>query len=340
MILLFIITVSFIVSILLTGFLRKYAIKHSLIDIPNNRSSHSLPTPRGGGVAIVFAYTFAMFLLFLNDFISLREGVLFWGSGIIVAIVGFWDDHGHVLPAWRLFFHFLAAAWGLYWIGGFPEIILWDEYLDLGWLGNLLAIIFLVWLLNLYNFMDGIDAIASIEAITVCFSVIFLYIIFIPDSSHWMMLVVLMSSVAGFLYWNYPPAKIFMGDAGSGFVGLTLGLLSILSATLRFDFFWAWLILLGAFIVDATVTLFFRVYSGKKIHEAHRSHAYQFASRKFGTHKLVSLVIGFINLFWLFPVAICVMAEVVDGLVGLCIAYIPLIATVYYFNAGNCRKQL
>src|SRR5687768_16066675 len=103
--------------------------------------------------------------------------------------------------------------------------------------------------------MDGIDGIASIEAITICLGGVLIYWLAAPYESAGAGGLLLLATVAGFLVWNYPPAKIFMGDAGSGFLGLVLGLLSIQAAVIKTGFFWSWVILLGAFIVDATVTL-------------------------------------------------------------------------------------
>jgi Fuc2NAc and GlcNAc transferase len=138
-------------------------------------------------------------------------------------------------------------------------------------------------MLNLYNFMDGIDGIASVEAICACLGASVLYWLSGLDALIWGPLL-LAASVAGFLYWNFPPARIFMGDAGSGFLGIVLGGLSLQAAWVSEPMLWAWLILLGVFIVDATFTLFRRLLRGEKVYEAHRSHAYQFASRRFGKH--------------------------------------------------------
>jgi len=115
--------------------------------------------------------------------------------------------------------------------------------------------VYIVWLLNLYNFMDGIDGIASIEAITVCIVGSTLYWLCFPGSTIWAASLLLIASVTGFLFWNYPPARVFMGDAGSGFLGVTLAVFAVSSVTLGQRFFWVWTILLGVFVVDATTTL-------------------------------------------------------------------------------------
>ncbi len=112
--------------------------------------------------------------------------------------------------------------------------------------------------------MDGIDGIASIEALTVCVGGVVLYILSPAADAEWIMPVLLMASVVGFLFWNFPHARIFMGDAGSGFIGLMLGMLSIQAAWLDPLLFWSWVILLGTFVVDATLTLLRRIVRGER----------------------------------------------------------------------------
>jgi Fuc2NAc and GlcNAc transferase len=320
-----------------TGALRQYAHTRWL-DVPNERSSHVEPTPHGGGLAVVVAFSLGLVALLVVGEIPVSTVVGFLGAGGLVAAVGFWDDHTHVPARWRLLAHFSAAAWGLYWLGGLPVLTLLGYSVDLGLAGDLLILVLLVWLLNLYNFMDGIDGIAGVEALTVCVAGAWLALMTLPDSAAYLPLI-LSASVLGFLVWNYPPAKIFMGDVGSGFIGLMLGLLLVSASQQDDRLFWAWLILLGAFIVDATVTLMTRLLHGEVVYEAHRSHAYQYLSRKLRRHKPVTLFYGAINLLWLFPVALLVTLGYLDGLLGLLLAYIPLAILAVYLKAGNAGKQ-
>lgn len=322
------------VSFSLTWALRRYALSRSLMDIPNARSSHSVPTPRGGGVAIVLAFTLALFMLLFAGLMASPVFAAIAGAGAVIAIIGFMDDHGHIAARWRLLGHFAASIWLLFWMGGLPAVELFGHAFDLGWLGNVLAAFYLVWLLNLYNFMDGIDGIASVEAICVCLGACLLYWIAGNVELIWAPLL-LAAAVAGFLFWNFPPAKIFMGDAGSGFLGIVLGALSIQAAWASADMLWGWLILLGVFIVDATFTLFRRLLRGDKVYEAHRSHAYQYASRRFGSHLKVTSVVALINLLWLLPIALCVVRFGLDSSLGLILAYAPLVALAIRFRAGE-----
>lgn len=327
-----------ILSFALTGFLRRYAISRSLIDIPNQRSSHTIPTPRGGGLAIVLTFIFGLCVLLAIGLTTKDASIALAGAGGITAVIGFLDDHGHIAARWRLLAHFLAAAWGVYWVGGLSPLVIAGVSVDLGWLGHSLALFYLVWMLNLYNFMDGIDGIAGVEAVTTCAGACLIY--WLRDFPQLLWPPALLTvCAAGFLCWNFPPAKIFMGDAGSGFLGIILGVLSLQATWTDPGLLWVWLILLGVFIVDATFTLMRRLLRGDKVYEAHRSHAYQFASRQFGKHLPVTGAVGLINVFWLLPIALCVSYLKMDGALGLVVAYLPLVWLAIKFRAGQLEDR-
>lgn len=330
------------VALFMTGALRRYALARSLIDIPNARSSHTVPTPRGGGVAIVVSFLLVLPLLAAMGLVAWPLVWALLGSGVGVAVLGFLDDHGHIAARWRLLGHFAAAIWALFWLGGLPPVHVFGFTLELGWLGHVLAAVYLVWLLNLYNFMDGIDGIASVEAICVCLGgALLLALLGLANSAQpagIFAVLLLAAAVAGFLFWNFPPARIFMGDAGSGFLGITLGVLSLQAAWVAPQLLWSWLILLGVFIVDATFTLLRRLLRGDKVYEAHRSHAYQYASRRAGRHLPVTLAVACLNLIWLLPIALWVGLGGLDGFAGVLIAYAPLVCLALKFNAGELES--
>jgi Fuc2NAc and GlcNAc transferase len=322
------------VSLLMTVALRKYALSKKLIDIPNERSSHTIPTPRGGGVAIVVVYLLTLPFLSLNGILHGSDVASMFGAGVLVAVIGFIDDHGHIAARWRLVGHFLAAGWALYFLGGLPAIDILGVTTQLGLVGDGIAVIYLVWLLNLYNFMDGIDGVAGIEALTTCIGGSLVYIVAGHSQMVWAPMI-LGGAVVGFLWWNFPPARIFMGDAGSGFLGITLGILSLEAMRVNSDFLWCWLILLGVFVVDASLTLIRRLMRGDKVYEAHRTHAYQFASRLYGKHYPVTLAVLVINLIWLMPLSVAVALGMIDGFLGVCVAYTPLVLLAVRYNAGK-----
>ena len=337
MMLLWFLPAILILSLVMTAGLRRYALARSVMDVPNARSSHTVPTPRGGGVAIVLTFLLAMVGLMVSGTEPINTLLALGGAGALIAVIGFMDDHGHIAARWRLLGHFVAAAWMLGWLGGLPPLEMFGWTLDMGWLGGLLAAVYVVWLLNLYNFMDGIDGIASIEAITACLGAAWLY--WLGGFGGTAVLPLLLAAaVAGFLYWNFPPAKIFMGDAGSGFIGIVLAGLSLQAAWVSPAMFWCWLILLGVFIVDATYTLVRRLLRGDKVYEAHRSHAYQFASRLYGKHLPVTVAVAALNVGWLLPVAYCVAQLGLDGALGVVLAYVPLIVLAIHYRAGDLEK--
>ena len=324
---------SLVATVLLTGGFRRYALSRSLIDIPNARSSHDVPTPRGGGLALVIVALVALVVLVGLGDISTPVFLALGGAGLAVAVVGFLDDHAHVPARWRLLGHFLAAGWGLYWLGGLPEVVLWQQPVDLGLAGDLMGAVSLVWLLNLYNFMDGINGIAGIELVTVALGgLVVASIAGIWDAG--LLLTVLIAGGLGFLVWNFPFARIFMGDACSGFLGLVLGLIAIWQGSLQPELFMAWVILLGTFLVDATLTLLRRIVRGEAFYEAHRSHAYQFASRHYGNHTPVSLAVGLINLAWLTPMAVLAVISSLPVLLVIVVAWVPLVVLAVWFKAG------
>ncbi|MGE3342202.1 MAG: glycosyltransferase family 4 protein [Vicinamibacterales bacterium] len=327
------------VSVSLTALARYYALAWEVLDIPTDRSSHHTPTPRGGGVGIALAFWFGCAVLLWRGHLDAGVAAAFAGA-IAVAAVGLADDFSHVAPPWRLLVHASAAAWALAWLGGLPPLTVFGAVVNLGWLGHVLALIYLVWLINLYNFMDGIDGIASVEATTVGLGAVLLHGLLPSADGDGMLPAVLAFAAAGFLWWNWPPARIFMGDVGSGFLGLTLGTMSIQSGWQAPELFWSWLILLGVFVVDSTVTLLRRLCAGSRLFEPHRTHAYQHIARRAPGHRRIVVMVAAINLVWLLPVATAVAIAWIDGFAGVVVAYAPLVWVAFKFNAGEAGGRV
>ncbi len=325
-----------LVSFLLTRIVMRIAVERRLLDVPNERSSHAHPVPRGGGVAIILTFMLSMTIAtsFWTPDGTLLAAIL--GGGALVAFVGLVDDFRDVSVGWRLASHVLAALWALYWLGGVPEGLLPGAPSALI---QFLGIVSILWLINLYNFMDGIDGLASIETVTVCLGGVVLYASRPTGDMAWIPPAMMLASTAGFLVWNYPPARIFLGDAGSGFLGFMMAVFCVHAAHLDTALFWAWMILLGVFIVDSFVTLIRRALRRQPLKTAHRSHAYQFASRKYRGHAVVSLAVGAINLVWLLPMALLVAKGRVLPVPALLIAYLPLIGLAFHFKAGAAELQ-
>ncbi|CAA6812612.1 MAG: Undecaprenyl-phosphate N-acetylglucosaminyl 1-phosphate transferase (EC [uncultured Sulfurovum sp.] len=258
--------VLFLLSFILTYVIKNYAIKHTLIAEVNERSSHTIPTPHGGGVAIAITWFLGLsYLFYFNEIESSLYYALMCGA--IIAILGYVDDIVDLGSRIRFFVQLFVALWGLYLLGGL-------HYLDFGffrlenqYIVNLVAIIGIIWSINLYNFIDGIDGYAGSEAVFLGFAGYTLF-----GGTHFLVLIV---TVLGFLLWNWHKAKIFMGDVGSTFLGYTVAIFTIYYSNVEATNMWIWLVLFSLFWFDATVTLFRRYKNGEKLSQAHKKHAYQ-----------------------------------------------------------------
>ncbi|MEO5883664.1 MAG: glycosyltransferase family 4 protein [Caldimonas sp.] len=322
----------------LTSSVRRYALHANLLDRPNERSSHTVPTPRGGGVAIVVSYLCLVVVFALREPAQARLATALLGGGGLVALLGFIDDRRHLPARWRFAGHLLASAWVIAWFGPVPPAPIFGPVVDLGPWAYFISALYIVWSINQFNFMDGIDGIASLEAIAVALGGAFVWWLTQPQGA-WPLAVAFAACVAGFLVWNFPKARIFMGDAGSGFLGCVIATLALWCSSTLPHLFWSWIILGGAFMVDSTVTLVRRVALGERFNEAHRSHAYQYAARRHGSHTRVSVAFFALTVLWLLPLATLVAREHLDGAWGVVIAYTPLMFLALRYKAGHRAAQ-
>lgn len=270
-----------------TWLVRRYAIRKSLIDVPNERSSHSEPTPRGGGIGILLALLAGLCAAYALGWVQLRLFLALSIGGVLVGGIGLIDDHRHVRALTRASVHFIAALLALVLLGGMPVLRLGTEQLMLGAAGWVLSALGIVWLINLYNFMDGIDGIAASEALVAC-AIGTLLASLVGASSVAIAAAVVAAAAAGFLVWNWDPAKIFMGDVGSGLLGYCIAVIAVGSENAGGPPLLVWLVLGAVFFVDATLTLVRRVLHGEKWFVAHRRHAYQRAVQAGLSHGVVS----------------------------------------------------
>ncbi|UTF60746.1 glycosyltransferase family 4 protein [Gilvimarinus sp. DA14] len=323
--------VAFLSAYGLTGVIRRYALARDIIDVPGSRSSHIQTTPRAGGASIVAVALAACGAGFWADRVTF-PGVLLVPL-VLIAVVGLVDDIKNVSAFKRLCVQLLAAAFIVYFFP-LPELALPGIILP-PLLVSCLALIAVVWSVNLFNFMDGINGIASLQAVFVFLGFAILVATAAPEANispgYWLLLA---AACVGFLLWNFPVAKIFMGDCCSGFLGLmvALGLIDLLCISQRL--FVAGLILHGVFIIDATATLLVRLFTGEQVQSAHRDHAYQKASRYFDSHTKVTLGVAALNFFWLAPWALLVALSVVPGWLGLPLAYLAPLGLALCFKAG------
>lgn len=344
---------SFLISLGLTWLARAYALHRGLMDQPNKRSSHMVETPRGGGIAFVLVYLAILLWSMISPFTAGVHSdqlylTLLMGGGLVV-VIGFVDDHRHVAVGLRFVIHLIAAVIAVTLLQ-MPSVDLWPGLSLDGWWLKTVSVIGLVWLLNLYNFMDGIDGIASLQGISVLCgaTLILIFNHAASEATDW--LLVLVACMAGFLFWNWPPAKIFMGDAGSGFIGYALGVFALYTAHTYSISLWSWLILLGLFVVDATWTLGVRMLNGERWYQPHAKHAYQHLARKRQSlcisngvsavrcrtlaHRWVILHGLLINLLWLLPLAWFAALYPDYGLLLTLIAFVPLLILERFLGAG------
>jgi Fuc2NAc and GlcNAc transferase len=317
--------VVFAASFAATGAVRIYSLKHQLVEVPGPRHSHTTPTPHGGGVAIAATFLGATVFLVVIGALPLKLFMALFGSGLVVAAIGFWDDHVPVPVQWRILVHFVAAIWALYWLGGFPPLPVGNSTWSLGLAGHLIGVVAAVWLIN---------GIAAVETIMVVVGACLIMVVKRPDDSV-LWLGLLGAATLGFLPWNWPPARIFMGDVGSGFLGFNLAVFALYTAHAGALTVWSWTILLGVFIVDATVTLLRRIVTGQRWYVAHRSHAYQHAALRWHSHQRVTLAIFVINIAWLLPLAWFVNGHRELGLIAVNVALIPLLLLALMLGAGR-----
>ena len=270
----------------LTYTIKEIAIKKALVDIPNDRSSHTTPTPHGGGIAIAVAWFVGIAYLFIADKMRPRvKSKLFeWD---VIAVVSYLDDLYELKPRTRFLTQLFTALAGLWFLDGMNVLDFGLFSIDNAIITNTIAVIAIIWFINLYNFLDGIDGYAGSEAI---FLAIAGYLLF-GDVQF----LVLIASVLGFLVWNWHKAKIFMGDVGSTLLGYNVAIFTIYYANKESTNLWIWIILFGLFWFDATLTLYRRYKNKEKLSQAHKKHVYQRLNQSGWTHSRVVLYSMAIN---------------------------------------------
>jgi Fuc2NAc and GlcNAc transferase len=280
---------------------RALAIRRGIVANPNFRSLHERPIPRGGG--IVFACVCVTFVSAAAWLAPAGDGLIraLVIGGAVAAAFGFLDDVVHIRAAIKFGVQGLLAAWVLLCVGARPLVhvpfVPEAAELAMSWLG-------LVWLMNLYNFMDGIDGMAASGAVLISATAIVLAWVSVPDET----LILILSLVAlcslGFLVFNWPPASIFMGDAGSLFLGLSFGAVIASTVSRGQIGMWSWLVMFGYFAGDTTTTTFLRILVTKKWYGEHRSHAYQNLARIRDSHLRVVRGVVLYHVVWLLPLAL------------------------------------
>ncbi len=315
-------------SVALVGAVRRYALAAAVLDRPGERSMHSVPTPRGGGLAIVAAVLAVTIALALAGALAGGDALGILGAVAAVAAIGWLDDRRSLPRAPRLLVQGLAALWLLAWIGVPSRLVLGDVAVPLGPFAWPLGVLAIVWLVNLYNFMDGIDGIAGLEGLAVAAGAAVLFAA--GGQPGWALLcVAVAASCAGFLAWNWAPARIFMGDAGSYALGCTFAACALAGERGGAAPAAAWLLLLGVFVVDATLTLAMRAAAGTRFWVPHRDHAYQRLARIGAGHARTAAGAGLLTAIVGWPLAALVVLR--PGLAPWAVAAGTLIMAASWF---------
>jgi len=316
--------VIFLLSVIFTYLIKNYAIKKSLVDIPNDRSSHTTPTPHGGGVAIAITWFIGnSYLYFINDIDSSLYFALM--VGIIISSVSYLDDLFELSAKLRLLVQSFVAFLGLYFLGGLGSVEFGIFSFENQVFTNFFAFFMIVWFINLYNFLDGIDGYAGSEAIFLALAGFILF----NDS----LFLVLIFSVLGFLVWNWHKAKIFMGDVGSTLLGYNVAIFTIYYANQEPMNLWIWIILFGVFWFDATLTLFRRYKNGEKLSQAHKKHAYQRITQSGFTHSKVVIYSIIINIL-----LFCIVYFILNIFIAFFISMILLYGCIKYIDNKKSFK--
>jgi Fuc2NAc and GlcNAc transferase len=290
-------------SFAIVGLVRRAALTHGVLDYPNVRSSHHHPTPRGGGLGIAITTVAALWLLWLNNLVDWPLFSVIALGGGLVAVTGAIDDVKSLSVPVRLAVHLLVAGASIYQLQWVGTVQVGNHFVELGIFGYVLGLLGIVWTLNLFNFADGIDGFAASEAIFITCAWLILELLGGDEPGSSGTIIVFAGACAGFLLWNWPPAKIFMGDIGSGFLGFVIAVLALHAAQEDPAALFVWLTLGAAFFADATVTLIRRMLRGAAISQAHHSHAYQILARRWNSHRAVTLAVLGLNIVILLPMA-------------------------------------
>ena len=288
-----------------TGLIRRYAGERWL-DQPGWRRSHTRSTPRAGGFAFVVVWLMALVWLIRTDQLYLASVSGLAGGVIIIALGGLLDDRFELAPRYKLTFQTLGAAWFVY-ASGFPrELDIGFVLLPLGVLQVPLALVGFISMTNVYNFMDGSHGLAALQAlfVTAVLSGVFLYH---GDTELAWVALILFAYMLGFLPWNFPHGRIFMGDVGSGALGFVLAGLVVLGAHRGALPMLVGAMLLGVFLLDAATTLIHRWSAGRRWYTPHREHLYQVLIRGGWSHRRVALAFSLVNVLVALPMALIAM---------------------------------
>ena len=312
--------VTLLLSALLCGLYLALARRWRILDLPGERSSHRQPTPHGGGAALITALLLGMLCAVPWYGPWPQAYLVLAAAAFILMLIGVLDDLTGLSVKSRLALYALCCLL-------VAAALLQPLEVTVLQRGTLViaAALCLLWALNLYNFMDGIDGFAAIQCCLACSGAAILAWQGGAGAVYVLFCLLLAASHLGFLFWNWPPARLFMGDAGSVPTGFLLAALALLGAVQGQLSAACWLILLAVFITDASWTLVWRMVTGQPFTRPHRLHAYQRLSRHFRSHLAVDLMLLVTHALWLVPLALAAQLWPKFRTFMVILAYLPLL---------------
>lgn len=320
-----ILALSLGVSLLSLLLFMKMADRVGLLDRPNDRSQHNRPTVVGGGIAVALSCSVTLVVLdaFKPALFDLYQPHTVWilaGLGMCLALTGLADDRFNLPSGPRLVIYLLCAAGFLLFAGSSMGLVL-----------TVATVLLLVWVINLFNFMDGADGYATTQALSVCVGLAILAWIVAPEATVLpLAALILASALLPLMWFNWPPAKLFMGDAGAVYIGSYLGVLGLLAYVTDVRLACVWLILMMPFLVDASLTLVIRLKGGHLPHVAHRDHAYQRLIEQSQSSLHLNIALLMVQGVWLFPLAAWAAIGNYSPWIAVILSAIPFVLFVAY----------
>ncbi len=284
-----------LVTSLSIGWFRNLSIENQWLDKPTDRGSHHQAVPHIGGIVMMFMLVLLTLILVLVDYLSWKDSLIWLLILLLLGLIGFIDDIKDLPKRLRLIAQIVVATCAIWHFGGINSIQLGSINIEFSLFSYLLGFIWVVGFINMYNFMDGINGLAGCQAL-IAGLIFAAWLYYLNQTGESMLFLGVASTAIGFLYWNFSPAKVFMGDSGSTMLG---GLFAVISLQLHNQFELSILfpaLLFAWFLIDTSVTFAKRLFRGEKVWQAHRQHFYQKLAPNPQDHTKVTGMISLITL--------------------------------------------
>lgn len=309
----------------------KYASINGPYSIPNYRSLHKAKIAEGGGIGIGISFLFSFLIEATIYQLSFENSKIFFLGGIISLIFGFIDERKNIKAKYQIIFNLITAFLIIFSVKIFQINLLSEASFIVRFIFVFILIFFIIWFFNAGNFIDGTDGMASTASIFISLTM-GLYLRVNNQTEIANILFLLLGANLSFLIFNFPPAKMFMGDTGSRFNSFIIVAASVLSIKQDFNMIFYWSIASGYYLVDTSLTTFIRFLTIPKFWQGHRSHAYQNLARIWDDHRKLLFLIIAINFLWISPLLFILHNNISLKWIIVFIAYLPLIIFTYKYG--------